>query len=225
VSTPRTRTRREVQRNLLARAARREGRGGGRERIVAAALDLFGSRGYSDVSMADVARAAGVTKAALYYHFADKQDLFTTVSLQRIADIRAAMDGAVADGTLEERLIRLATVGFERMQSDVYAPHLHAHEHLDEAHHQQLHDAMDGLQDPVVRCFEEAGPTDPAITPRAASELLAGILFSLIFAPESHESSSGPLPADRTERAKLAIRLFLRGYWSLASAEEGAAAG
>ncbi len=179
--------------------------------------------------MQDVARAAGVTKAALYYHFADKQDLYTTVSLQRIADIGEAMAAAAGEGTLEERLIRLALVGFERMQRDVYAPHLHAHEHLDEAHHQQLHDAMDQLQDPVIRCFEEAGPKDPAMSPRAASELLAGILFSLIFAPDSHPADASPLPTDRTERAVLAIRLFLRGYWSLASpagaSPEGASPG
>src|SRR6188472_2312561 len=63
------------------------------------------------------------------------------------------------------------------MQADVYAPHLHAHEHLDDAHHQQLHDAMDRLQEPVIRCFELAGPPDPALSPRAAVELLSGILF------------------------------------------------
>lgn len=217
MSSPRIRTRRELQRHALAVAARKAGRGGGRDRIVAAALELFGARGYSDVSMQDVARAAGVTKAALYYHFADKQDLYTTVSLQRIADIGAAMEAAAGEGSLEDRLVRLALVGFERMQSDVYAPHLHAHEHLDEAHHRQLHDAMDRLQDPVIRCFEEAGPADPTISPKAASELLAGILFSLIFAPDAHPTDASPLPTDRTERAALAIRLFLRGYWSLAS--------
>jgi len=207
---------------MLARAARHQGRGGGRERILAAALALFGGKGYSDVSMQDVAQAAHVTKAALYYHFADKQDLYTTVSLQRIEAISAAMESAAGDGTLEERLIRLAMIGFERMQTDVYAPHLHAHQHLDEAHHQQLHEAMDRLQDPVIRCFEEAGPRDPAISPKAASELLGGTLFSLIFAPDAHGDGPGPLPTDRTERAMLAIRLFLRGYWSLASGEDGA---
>ena len=134
--------------------------------------------------MADVARAAGVTKAALYYHFTDKSDLYTTVALARIASIHEAMEAAANEGgTLEERLLRLAIVGFERLESDVYAPHLHAHEHLDEAHHQQLHKAMDELQEPVIRCFAEAGPADARLSPKAASELLGGVLFSLIFAP------------------------------------------
>ena len=149
--------------------ARSPGRGRGRDRILAAATTLFGTKGFSDVSMADVARAAGVTKAALYYHFTDKSDLYTTVALARILSIHDAMDAAANEGgTLEERLVRLAIVGFERLESDVYAPHIHAHEHLDDAHHQQLHRAMAELQEPVIRCFAEAGPPDPGLSPRAA---------------------------------------------------------
>ena len=131
------------------------------------------------------------------------------------------MDAAANQGgTLEERLLRLAIVGFERMQTDVYAPHLHAHEHLDEAHHQQLHDAMDELQEPVIRCFEEAGPPDPALRPRAASELLAGILFSLIFAPARGNRRSalpgGPGRSGRSSRSACSCA----GYWSLAGARD-----
>jgi AcrR family transcriptional regulator len=219
VSIPKHRTIRDAQRHALAREARKAGRGGGRTRILAAASALFGAKGFSDVSMRDVAKAAGVTKAALYYHFADKSDLYTRVALARIESIHEAMEAAATEGgTLEERLVRLAVVGFERLESDVYAPHLHAHDHLDEAHHQQLHRAMDELQAPVIRCFAEAGAADPRLSPRAASELLGGVLFSLIFAPDLNESSS--LPKDRIERATLAIRLFLGGYWSLAQGDD-----
>jgi AcrR family transcriptional regulator len=220
VSTPSTKLVRGARRHpLLAKAARREGRGGGRSRIIAAASELFGAKGFSDVSMQDVARASGVTKAALYYHFTDKSDLYTTVALARIDSIHEAMDAAANEGgTLEERLVRLAVVGFERLETDVYAPHLHAHEHLDEAHHQQLHKAMDELQEPVIRTFAEAGPADARLSAKAASELLGGVLFSLVFAPDV--GSASELPKDRIERATLAIRLFLGGYWSLARGED-----
>ncbi len=222
VSIPKHRTIRDAQRHVLARQARKSGRGGGRAQILAAATELFGAKGFSDVSMQDVARAAGVTKAALYYHFADKSDLYTTVALARISSIYEAMDAAANEGgTLEERLVRLAVVGFERLQADVYAPHINAHEHLDEAHHQQLHKAMSDLQAPVIRCFAEAGPANAQLAPKAASELLAGVLFSLIFAlAEDEGDGDSPLPHDRVERAKLAIRLFLGGYWSLARGED-----
>ena len=220
MSTPRPQVRVKRPQPKVVVAVHSPGRGRGRERIIAAATALFGAKGFSDVSMQDVARAAGVTKAALYYHFTDKSDLYTTVALARIVSIHEAMDAAAnRGGTLEERLVRLAIVGFERLESDVYAPHLHAHEHLDDAHHQQLHAAMDELQEPVVRCFAEAGPSDPELSPKAASELLGGILFSLIFT-SAEATADGALPVDRVERAKLAIRLFLRGYWSLAGARD-----
>ena len=45
------------------------------------------------------------------------------------------------------------------------------------------------------------------------------MLFSLIFAPGDANGDS-PLPKDRVERATLAIRLFLGGYWSLARGED-----
>jgi len=200
---------------------RRGGRPSGRDRILREALKLFGARGYSDVSMRDVASAAGVTKAALYYHFADKQDLFTTVSLRQIEAILAALDKvAAAGGTLEDRLTRLAVVGLERLQADVYQPHFQAHEHLDEAHHRQLHAAMDRLQEPVIRCFEEAGPPDPRLAPRAAASLLGGVLASLIFFT-GEDARDDPLPSEPRARAELAVRLFVHGYDRLARGQAG----
>ncbi len=50
-----------------------------RERILAAALDAFGSGGYGATSMGDVAGRAGVTRAVLYDHFASKKSLFLAV--------------------------------------------------------------------------------------------------------------------------------------------------
>jgi AcrR family transcriptional regulator len=46
-----------------------------KERILAAALALFGERGYSSTSIDEIAAAAGLTKGALYYYFADKEDI------------------------------------------------------------------------------------------------------------------------------------------------------
>lgn len=44
-------------------------------RILDAALAVFGEKGYAASSVDDVAAAAGVTKGAVYYYFADKADL------------------------------------------------------------------------------------------------------------------------------------------------------
>jgi AcrR family transcriptional regulator len=46
-----------------------------RDRIMAVALELFAEHGFVAVTMEEIADAAGVTKGAVYYWFADKDDL------------------------------------------------------------------------------------------------------------------------------------------------------
>jgi AcrR family transcriptional regulator len=50
-----------------------------REAILAAAERLFVERGYRGISMREIASEVGVTKAALYYHFRDKEQLFVAL--------------------------------------------------------------------------------------------------------------------------------------------------
>jgi AcrR family transcriptional regulator len=46
-----------------------------REHILAVALSEFAHRGYPAVSIEEIAADAGVTKEAVYYWFADKDDV------------------------------------------------------------------------------------------------------------------------------------------------------
>lgn len=46
-----------------------------RRQIIAAAADVFHTKGYRAATLDDVAEAAGVTKAALYYYVSGKRDL------------------------------------------------------------------------------------------------------------------------------------------------------
>lgn len=46
-----------------------------RRRILDSAAGAFAAHGYSGASMRDIAEGLGITKAALYYHFASKEDL------------------------------------------------------------------------------------------------------------------------------------------------------
>jgi AcrR family transcriptional regulator len=50
-----------------------------RQAIVGAAHELFAAHGFAATSTAAVVEAAGVTRGALYHHFADKTDLFRAV--------------------------------------------------------------------------------------------------------------------------------------------------
>lgn len=64
----------------LRRSPRRTAGGAAtRERIVGAAERLFAERGFSGVSMPDIAAAAGITAGAIYKHFDGKEELFFSV--------------------------------------------------------------------------------------------------------------------------------------------------
>jgi AcrR family transcriptional regulator len=58
-----------------------------RTAIVAAARDLFTARGYAATGTTDVVVQAGVTRGALYHHFADKTDLFRAVFLELVHEL------------------------------------------------------------------------------------------------------------------------------------------
>jgi AcrR family transcriptional regulator len=47
--------------------------------ILIQAIDVFGTRGYHNVSMDDIADAAGVSKALVYQHFESKDELYLEV--------------------------------------------------------------------------------------------------------------------------------------------------
>jgi TetR/AcrR family acrAB operon transcriptional repressor len=54
-----------------------------REALLSKCLHLFAQRGFSSTSVDDIARAAGVTKGAIYWHFAGKDEIFHAI-LNRI---------------------------------------------------------------------------------------------------------------------------------------------
>ena len=50
-----------------------------RSTIMNTALELFCRQGIARTSLVDIARAAGVTRGAIYWHFKDKDELFTAL--------------------------------------------------------------------------------------------------------------------------------------------------
>jgi AcrR family transcriptional regulator len=73
-----------------------------RDRILAAALDLFVAQGYEKTSLREIAEQVGVTKAALYYHFASKEEIFRTLMEPFSAVQGQALELLQGQPTLEE---------------------------------------------------------------------------------------------------------------------------
>lgn len=71
-----------------------------RRRILEAALRLFGSRGFEETSVAEIARTAGVSKGLVYHYFDTKRDVLEA-ALERGSDrlertLREAREGEAA---------------------------------------------------------------------------------------------------------------------------------
>lgn len=56
-----------------------------RDELLAAGIKVFAERGYHRARLEDIAAAAGTTRGALYWHFADKED-FLVALLERIIE-------------------------------------------------------------------------------------------------------------------------------------------
>jgi AcrR family transcriptional regulator len=72
-----------------------------RTALIATALRLFAERGYGDVGTEEIVRETGVTRGALYHHFAGKQELFEAVyeqvEKQLVESIAASAMSAASD--------------------------------------------------------------------------------------------------------------------------------
>ncbi|GAB4195160.1 MAG: TetR/AcrR family transcriptional regulator [Thalassobaculales bacterium] len=90
------RARSEATRAALLRAARR----------------LFVERGYADTATPDVVAAAGVTRGALYHHFADKRDLFRAVLATESRALVDAIEAACPPGLPARRALVAGSVAY-----------------------------------------------------------------------------------------------------------------
>ncbi len=74
-----------------------------RRQLIDAGSRAFSEHAYEDLSMREIAEAAGVSKALLYHYFPSKIDLFKAAVGEKAQEIRAAIEPA-GEGTPFEQL-------------------------------------------------------------------------------------------------------------------------
>ena len=82
------------------------------ERILSTAHRLFMERGYVGVSINDVVQAVGITKPTLYYHYADKEALYTAVATRALELMGEELRAVIVrtDLNFEDQVIKLIEV-------------------------------------------------------------------------------------------------------------------
>ena len=79
-----------------------------RATLLKTALSVFSAKGYAAATLDDVAKAAKVTRGAIYWHFKSKADLYNTLVQEFSARGAVVVQEAVAEGgTLIDILRRI----------------------------------------------------------------------------------------------------------------------
>lgn len=89
-----------------------------RQRLIAAAADVFAHRGYRGATLGDIARAAGFTVGAVYSNFRGKQDLFLAVLEEHVGGRIDEVAGALAAASTSEQAVELAAADTARHLRD-----------------------------------------------------------------------------------------------------------
>jgi len=79
-----------------------------RRHILAAALELFSRDGYDATSVAEICRAAGVSKGAFYHHFPSKQSVFLELLNDWVKSISSQVEMLEAGGSVPENFLRMS---------------------------------------------------------------------------------------------------------------------
>jgi AcrR family transcriptional regulator len=90
------RSRRSQQRRGPGRPTERDGARDVREALLEVAGQLFSERGVNEVSLRELARAAGVTPAMVHYYFGDKQGLYEALLERALSRVLARVREIVA---------------------------------------------------------------------------------------------------------------------------------
>lgn len=167
-----------------------------RERILDEAKALFAARGYRGLSMREIAEAVGISKAGIYYHFRDKEELFAAMLhryLLQLADLIAAPQ---AGGSARRQLEETVRVILRQPAQDRSLVRMASQEiaHLSEPARRRFDAAYDELFVGRLRALIVAGiehselrPVDP----QTATWALLGMMYPY-FTPAGPGQASFP---------------------------------
>jgi AcrR family transcriptional regulator len=130
-----------------------------RRRLLELGAQLFTQHAYDEISMAEISRAAGISKALLYHYFPSKQDYFVATLARGAEELRAQIE---PDPSLPpvEALTRAvdAYLGWIDVNADAYAKLLQSAATVPE-----VRGVVEAVRTATVeRILEGLGATEPA---------------------------------------------------------------
>lgn len=182
-----------------------------KEQILTSATQLFIEHGYYGLSMRQIAESVGVTKAALYYHFKDKEALFLAILEAYLEKIEALIADIEAEsGSCRERVgllvkrvlnqpvdqravIRLASQEMAHLSAE-------SRQSFGETYHQRFIGRIQAMLETGIQ-EGELRPVDAQV----ATWSLLGMMYPYFYPVHSADVSLSPEAIDQL------IALFLDG--------------
>ncbi len=159
----------------------------GSDVILAAAAKLFAEKGYANVSIRDVCKAANTSPPMIYYYFKDKRRLFEAAVKQRmsmrefIANLHAQAGIRDPAKSIESFIgVYLASYPTEAFEPGLY---LMESATLDPASAARISEQLDEVHD-VAESIVRRGIAEGAFMktdPRSAADCLLGMLNNVVF--------------------------------------------
>ena len=187
-----------------------------REALIAAALDLIAQKGTAAFTVAEAARAAGVSPAAPYRHFRDRDALMADVAQRGFVRFHSALAAAWNDGrpnvrTAFNRLGR-AYLEFARREPSYFAAMFEAG--IPASEHPELREAGDAAFSVLRQACEALAELAPA-NRRPPAMMMALHIWSLshgiagLFA--RGDRARRPIPMEPEELLEAAVLIYLDG--------------
>lgn len=91
-----------------------------RQKLLAAAMDLFNRRGYASTTVREIVEAAGVTKPVLYYYFGNKEGIYVELMRRPLDEFGRLLSTAAGErGTTKGRVLSLCDRVFALFEKNI----------------------------------------------------------------------------------------------------------
>jgi AcrR family transcriptional regulator len=188
-----------------------------KEALLQAALDLIAKKGAAGFTFADAARIAGVSPAAPYRHFRDRDELLSSIAQRGFEQFEAALSQAWDDGrpdtvTAFERVGK-AYLAFAREQPSFYSAMFESGVAADVS--ASLHAAGERAFAVIRAAAERLAALAPQGTPRPPALMMALHIWSMSHGIASlfarGDAARRKLPMSAEELLEAEVLIYLRG--------------
>jgi len=176
-----------------------------RQQILDASLRLFSERGFARTTVRDIARQAGITDAAIYYHFESKRELLEALVEERgFLNSLQNLERVTADLPLSETVLWMARGAINLMDDNRDFLRLIIMEGLggDEAaleQYRRLIDLWENALSVVLERYVQKGELDAAAVPSLARQIIYIILMAFEDNLLGRHTAAGASPEERRE--------------------------